>query len=295
VSVPPFVRLPPGVRRVEIETARGTFAALETASGPGVPERRPALLVPGFTGSKEDFIAVLPALTVDGRRVIAVDQRGQFETSGPDDPGAYTCAELGADIAALAEIIDPAGVHLVGHSFGGLVAREAVLADPARMASLTLMGSGPAAIGEPSASRARALIDALREIELKRIWDTFIEPEAVAEGLQAEIIGFLRERMLRNAPAGLIGMGGELVTAPDQVDRLAKVIDDAGIPALVLFGENDDAWDPPVQAAMAERLNACKVVIAGAAHSPASEAPAMTSDALSDFWDDAEHAPPTPR
>ena len=36
--------------------------------------------------------------------------------------------------------------HLVGHSYGGLVAREAVLAGTGRrrIASLTLMSSGPA-------------------------------------------------------------------------------------------------------------------------------------------------------
>ena len=41
-----------------------------------------------------------------------------------------------------AETGDP--LHLVGHSFGGLVTRAAVLAEPALFTSLTLLGSGPA-------------------------------------------------------------------------------------------------------------------------------------------------------
>ena len=52
--------------------------------------------------------------------------RGQFETPGADDPGGYSAAALGADIAA---IMHATGArHLVGHSYGGLVGREAVLA-----------------------------------------------------------------------------------------------------------------------------------------------------------------------
>jgi pimeloyl-ACP methyl ester carboxylesterase len=295
VSAPPFLTLPPGVRRLDIETARGTFAALEALPGSRVPERCPALLVPGFTGSKEDFIAVLPALTGGGRRVIAIDQRGQYETPGPDDPAAYTCAALGADIAALLDVIavrpGPTRAHLVGHSFGGLVGREVAIADPSRLASFTMMSSGPAAIGGPSADRARALREGLRRFAPAYIWEHYLEPEAVADGRPAEIVAFLRGRMLGNSAAGLAGMVEELITAPDRVDALAKAIGDAGLPALVLFGENDDVWEPPAQTEMADRLIAGRMVIPGAAHSPAVEAPETTAGALSAFWAAAERSP----
>jgi pimeloyl-ACP methyl ester carboxylesterase len=299
VSVPPFVTLPTGVRRARIETSRGTFAALEALPGSRPPERRPALLVPGYTGSKEDFIAMLPALTEAGRRVIAIDQRGQYETPGSDDPAAYTCAALGADITSLLEKItrdDPGRVHVLGHSFGGLVTREAVIADPSPVASLTLMGSGPAALGEPSASKARTLIDALAVFQLAQIWDGFLGPQAATDGLTPDVIAFLRKRMVGNSPTALTCMGQELMSTPDRVDRLAKVIAEAGLSALVLFGENDDAWEPSVQAAMANRLEAHKVVIPGAAHSPAAEAPEITATALTTFWNEAERHthPPAP-
>src|SRR6266567_2090068 len=117
VSTPPYLTLPFGVQRTELQTSRGAFAALEALPGSGVPERGPALLVPGFTGSKEDFIAVLQTLAGAGRRVVALDMRGQYETPGPDEASAYTCAALGADIGAVLESFDDP-VHLVGHSFG---------------------------------------------------------------------------------------------------------------------------------------------------------------------------------
>ena len=41
------------------------------------PEPVPALLVPGFTGSKEDFTPFLPYLAERGRSACAYSQRGQ--------------------------------------------------------------------------------------------------------------------------------------------------------------------------------------------------------------------------
>jgi pimeloyl-ACP methyl ester carboxylesterase len=287
VSTPRFLTLPPGVRRTDIETSRGAFAALEALPGSGVCERGPALLVPGFTGSKEDFLAVLQTLAGVGRRVLALDMRGQYETPGADDAGAYTCTELGSDVGAVIEAVgDP--VHLVGHSFGGLVTRETVITDSSLAESFTLMSSGPAAIGGGREVEGRVLLAALPKVGLEHLWSTRMEPDAIAKGVPPEIIAFLRRRMFSNAGAGLLGMANEILSCPDRVDELAKVTGDSGLPLLVLYGENDDAWDPQEQAVMAERLGARKVVIPGAAHSPAVEAPETTASALTAFWNDAE-------
>ncbi|MFI0353563.1 alpha/beta fold hydrolase [Actinomadura sp. 9N407] len=290
MSTPRFLTLPPGVRRTSVETSRGSFAALEALPGSGVPERCPALLVPGYTGSKEDFLPALQTLARSGRRVVAVDQRGQYETPGSDDPADYTRAALGADIVALADALGPDPVHLVGHSFGGLVTREAILSERLLPASYTIMGSGPAAIAGKSFDNTRALCEAIPVVGLEQIWTLRLEPDALRNGLHPKIIGFLKARTLANCPTGLVAMGGELTSAPDQVDELAKIADDADLRILVLYGENDDAWPPAVQAAMAERLDAAKVVIPGAAHSPAVEAPETTASALTDFWNQAERS-----
>ncbi|MEU9843180.1 alpha/beta hydrolase [Actinomadura sp. NPDC048032] len=287
MSTPRFVSLPPGVRRTTVETSRGPFAALEALPGSGVPDRCPALLVPGLTGSKEDFLAVLETLAASGRRVVAIDMRGQYETLGPDDESAYTRAALGADIAALLSALGPGPVHLVGHSFGGLVCREAVLAG-ARPASFTVMSSGPGAVGGPAAARARALRDAIPELGMAQIWELGLEPDYLGRGVQREIVAFLKARTLGNSEKGLARMADEILTAPDRVDELAKHCADTGLRVLVIYGEDDDAWDPRAQAAMAERLNAPKVVIPGAAHSPAWDAPETTAAALLALWSDSE-------
>jgi pimeloyl-ACP methyl ester carboxylesterase len=288
VSTPRFVTLPPGVRRTSLRTSRGDFAALEALPGSGVAERSPALLVPGYTGSKEDFIAVLQPLARAGRRVVAVDMRGQYQTSGPDDPSAYTLPELGADIAALAEALGPEPVHLVGHSFGGLVTRDAVLSGRLKPASYTIMSSGPGALDGPTGDKARLLASAIPGMGLPQIWELSLGPDAVRRGLPEEIVDFLKARTLGNCETALVAMADELVNCPDRVDELGKHADDTGLRILVIYGEDDDAWPPSEQAAMAERLDASKVVIPSAAHSPAVEAPETTASALTDFWYQAE-------
>jgi pimeloyl-ACP methyl ester carboxylesterase len=101
VSTPTSLDLPDGVRRTTIHTGRGPFAALEGVPASGVCERDAALLIPGYTGSKEDFLAILDLLADGSRHVVAIDMRGQFETPGPDDPDGYRAAALGSDIAAI--------------------------------------------------------------------------------------------------------------------------------------------------------------------------------------------------
>ncbi|MFC4532458.1 alpha/beta fold hydrolase [Sphaerisporangium dianthi] len=291
MSTPRFLTLPPGVREQRIETPVGTFAALEALPVSGVPERWPALLVPGYTGSKEDFIAIFQTLAQAGRRVVAIDMRGQYETEGPDDPAAYTCEALGEDIDQVAAAVGAGEpVHLVGHSFGGLVTREAVIGGATKLASYTLMSSGPAGITGPREQACRAMLRELPEVGLEQLWTHRLEPEAIVAGVPDDILAFLRRRLFANSLTGLVTMAQQVLDAPDRLEDLR----DVGMPTLILYGEHDDGWSPSSQAEMAKRLDADCVVVPGALHSPAVEAPETTAHALTRFWNQAEqHLPHT--
>jgi pimeloyl-ACP methyl ester carboxylesterase len=291
VSTPSTLDLPPRVRRTSVGCARGSFAALDAHPPDGAGGRGTALLVPGYTGSKEDFIPVLGLLAAAGRRVLAIDMRGQYQTQGPDDPAAYDPAELGKDVAALARATDT--VHLLGHSLGGHVVREAVLAGSLIPGSLTLLCSGPAALPDDGARAAtlRTVLDFVadagpRELpgKIAEIWHGALAPQAVAEGLPAPILAFLGERMLANNPVGLTVMARHLLTAVDKTADLGK----RDITAFVLYGENDDAWPASAKDDMALRLSARRASIPGAAHSPAVETPAALAAELTAFWNAAE-------
>jgi pimeloyl-ACP methyl ester carboxylesterase len=90
--------------------------------------------------------------------------------------------------------------------------------------------------------------------------------------------------MLANNPTALVTMASNLLTAGDKTKALAA----RDIPTLVLYGEDDNAWPPAVQADMATRVGAQKFCIPGAAHNPNVEAPSTTVHALTTFWTTAE-------
>ena len=314
MSTPTSLELPDGVRRTTIRTARGAFAALEAMPGSGVCERDAALLVPGYTGSKEDFLAILDLLADDSRHVIAIDMRGQFETASAENPAGYAAAALGADILA---IMHTTGArHLVGHSYGGLIGREAVLAGTgAEFASFTLMSSGPGALTGPRAKDLRAMLAILGVSDgggmgggpgggradggrpdkaalragIAELWRAHLEPQAITAGVSGDIVAFLGRRMLGNDPDGLVVMAAHMLAAPDRTAELARLDQ---LPMLVIYGENDNSWSPAAQENMARRLGARRLCIPAAVHSPAVEAPATTASALTQFWDAAEATHP---
>ncbi len=258
-----------------LATPDGPVAVLDAGDGPAV------LFVPGYTGTKEDFALLLPLLAEAGVRAVAMDLPGQYETPGPDDPAAYTPETLSRAVLAVAAQLDRP--HLVGHSFGGLVSRAAVIADRVAVRSLVLMGSGPSAIGGDRRERMAALEPVLAAGGMPAVYEA-LESIAAADptwaAMPVEQRAFLRRRFLAGSAAGLQGMGDALRAERDRVAELEA----AGLPMLVLYGEHDDAWPPAVQAAMAERLGAPTVVIADAIHSPAAQQPAATARALLDFW-----------
>jgi pimeloyl-ACP methyl ester carboxylesterase len=288
VSTPRSLDLPEGTRPATLVTARGSFAVLVAMPAAGPCERGTALLVPGYTGSKEDFIALLGPLSAAGRRVVALDLRGQYQTPGPDDADAYDPAELGADIAAAAAAAE--ATHLLGHSFGGLVAREAVLGGYAP-ASLTLLSSGPGALTGPRATELHSMLSLLDSVpparlgeKLAEIWRGGLKPQAVAAGTAAPIVAFLEERLLANNPTGMVTMAAHLLKAEDKTGDLAA----RHLPAFVLYGEDDNAWPTGQQRDMAVRLDAERFCIPAAAHNPNVEAPATTAHALTTFWNAVE-------
>jgi pimeloyl-ACP methyl ester carboxylesterase len=270
-------QLEPAGNRIVIETSAGPITALHAGS-----TGEPVLLVPGYTGSKEDFAPVLPRLVAAGFAVTAIDLPGQYESPGPADPAEYTPARLSGVVG---EVVAALGgsVHLLGHSFGGLVARAAVLTNRAAYRSLVLMCSGPSAIG----GARRAMIENLEPVlaasgvagvyaaslAIYRTQAGYLEPPAA-------LAAFLESRFLAGAPAMLQGMGRALRDEPDRVTELAAL----GMPTLVIYGVDDDAWPPHVQDDMARRLGAEVVVVPAAAHAPAVENPPITATALTAFW-----------
>jgi pimeloyl-ACP methyl ester carboxylesterase len=271
-----------------VPTSRGRLAALVAEPDLTAASRLPALLVPGFTGSKEDFLAVLQPLAASGRRVIAIDQRGQYESAGPADPAAYALEELGRDLLAVVTALG-GPVHLVGHSFGGFVARTAVALDreSSAIASLTLMDSGPGRVTAAQAVANLALLTAaLPNQDMESIWRAKreLERELGEPDPAPAIEEFMHAKFVRTHPVALDVAAAQLLEDEDRLSPLRR----RKVPLLVITGADEDVWSADELAAMAERLAADCVVIDGAGHSPALDQPAATVAALVKFWDAVE-------
>ncbi|WP_329455790.1 alpha/beta fold hydrolase [Streptomyces sp. NBC_01497] len=276
----PLSFVPPACARARaLATSRGDFAAIEA-----LPAGEPlgtALLLPGFTGSKEDFNSLLQPLSAAGYRVVAVDGRGQYESAPPPAPEGYSQAELAADVLAQADALG-VPVHLLGHSFGGHVARAAVLRDARPFRTFTMMSSGPAEISQGERERAKLLIDALAVMSMQQVWEAMSDMAPMEE---TPVDGAdLHRRWMSTDPAQLVAAAGLLVAEPDRVDELAALR--AVLPVHVVSGDEDGIWPPVLLDDMARRLGARRTVVPDAGHSPNTDRPAETAAALASFWRD---------
>lgn len=287
-----------GVSQLDVGAARRLAFSLDPVPGPvsgherdheriaalqvGPPDGRPVLLLPGYTGSKEDFGPVLDPLAATGLLVTAIDLPGQFESPGLAPGADYTPDGLARYVRHVARRLGPRTL-LLGHSFGGLVARAAVIAEPALFESLVLLSSGPAALEGTRRVTIDQLDPVLASAGLPGVYAAMQaaavgDPQFVAP--DADLADFLERRFLGSSPEMLKGMADALRSEPDRVAELRAT----AVPVLVAHGADDDAWLPAVQLDMAERLGARYAVIPGAAHSPAVENAEGTAAVLTEFW-----------
>lgn len=290
-----------GVEPLVIDAAVGPLTALRAR--PAGPARGVALLIPGFTGSKEDFRLVLPLLAERGWDVWAYSQRGQADSAAPAGVGSYRAQDVAADAVEVARLVaahvaaeagasagtssgtgtgtsagtSAPAVHLLGHSFGGTVAQAAAVLDPAPFASLTLFCSGPHGWPDRMADlRARLL--AADGVDLWRLDhpDRAAVPDADLD--PADLFG--RRRAEETSTEQLLAAIDMLADPTDTTDAVAAT----GLPVLVVHGEHDDAWPQDWQRRQAARLGAPLVVLPGTGHLPNEEDPAATAAALDAFW-----------
>jgi pimeloyl-ACP methyl ester carboxylesterase len=264
---------PTSAARTTLPGALGRLAALRADASPAAGT---VVLLPGYTGSKEDFSPILDPLAAAGFTALALDLPGQFESDGPDDEGAYAPLRLGEVVADVITPLAQRGpVVLLGHSFGGLVARGAVLSG-APVAGLILLCSGPGAFRSGERLRSlRAGEPIIRAHGKAAVYDSTVSTgRAARKTVPADVAELLRRRFLASTRAGLLGMGAALQHEPDRVDELHNRLSARPAPAAVIAGRDDDAWPLTEQRSMAVRLGTELVVIDDTEHSPAVENPA---------------------
>ena len=237
--------------------------------------RGDALFIHGYTGSKEDFSTLGPLVAQLGYRVVTFDNRGQHESPHSERVGAYTIPSLARDALALAGHFALERPHLLGHSFGGLVAQQAVVMSPASWASLTLFCSGPGAF--PETTELQQTVTRLDTMTMAEVWDEYRDAEARTR----KHYDLRKRRWTMSDPRSVITHARHLMTEASCVPQVRQT----GVPVHVVYGEHDDAWPLALQDEMAAQLQAPVSVIPGAGHSPNEDAPEYTAAVLTAFWD----------
>jgi pimeloyl-ACP methyl ester carboxylesterase len=125
-------------------------------------EGDPIVLVHGFASSKNVnwvYPTWVSELRKDGRRVIALDNRGHGESEKLYDPAQYSIAAMAGDTLALMDHLDIARADIMGYSLGARIAAWLALKQRARLRSAILGGIGIAMIdgGGPGENVASAL------------------------------------------------------------------------------------------------------------------------------------------
>lgn len=259
--------LPPGTERTDFAGPSGRLARI--AMGP--PDGRRVVLVPGATGSKEDFVLMMPLLAAAGYRVESYDLAGQYQSfeAGPwnvDPPRARYDQRLFLD-DLIAVLDDGAGsAHVLGYSFAGTLAGLALLERPDRFASLTLLSSPP----EPGqAFRGVKRIGALSGFTTPRqgaalmLWGIRNNLNRVPPGRLA----FVRERFALTRRDSVDDIIGLMMATPDVRAELAAT----PVPKLVAVGEHD-LWPRELHERSARELGA-RFAAYPTGHSPCETAP----------------------
>ncbi|HET6735665.1 alpha/beta fold hydrolase [Mycobacterium sp.] len=100
------------------------------------------VLAHGFPELAYSWRHQIPALADAGYHVLAPDQRGYGGSSKPEEVDAYNVVELSADLVGLLDDVGAERAALVGHDWGSVVAWNAPLAHPDRIAGVAGL-SGP--------------------------------------------------------------------------------------------------------------------------------------------------------
>ena len=261
--------------------------------GPADPAET-VILLHGGPGISEKYMEPLVAFVDNGRRrIVSYDQRGvgesQFDSTDPADFGLDAYA---ADLTRVIDELATGPVHVLGHSWGGIVAMDYAARHGDRLASIICVGSAPPTAADLQV--ASASMNA-RVAELTRrglIAAELPDDAGPSDGLRAVLPMYFWDPTTR-LPAEAVqalevtpGVGGLTWQALGAFD-LAEALRNYHGRALLVFGEADPIGLPASEATRAALANSQLryEVMERTGHFPWFESPDDFRSILEDFLD----------
>jgi L-proline amide hydrolase len=138
---------------------RGYSVWYRVVGDPGASARPPLLCLHGGPGAAWDYLEPFGDLTASGRQVVFYDQLGCGNSAieASHDPARWTTDLFVEEVGAIREALGLDRLHLLGQSWGGMLAMQYALTGPAGVLSL-IVESSPASMPQwvAEASRLRA-------------------------------------------------------------------------------------------------------------------------------------------
>jgi proline iminopeptidase len=259
--------------------------------GPPVPVET-VILLHGGPGISERYMEpVVPFVDNGRRRIVSYDQRGVGESRcDSDDPAGYGLDAYADDLTRVIDAVAVGPVHLLGHSWGGIVAMDYAARHGDRLASMIAVGSAPPKQADLEVSMASmgARVAALQEQGI--IPAVLPDDASPSEGLQAILPMYFWDPTLavpdaaRRALEVTPGINQRTWSAIEGFDLTGGLLNYRGR-ALVIFGEADPIGLPASEATRAALANSQLryEVIAECGHFPWFEAPERFRAVLGDF------------
>lgn len=213
--------------------------------------------------------------------VLTLDQRGLGQTSAPQGP--YSMAQYADDVAGLLDHLGWEHCHVLGISFGGMVAQEVALRHPQRIDRLVLACSSPGGAGGSSAplhEYERLPVDEQGAVRMQ-VQDR--RHDAAWRAAHADEVAAFHERIVRaqsRPPEARRGSRLQLEARAehDTFDRLHLIT----APTLVAGGRHDGQAPQENQRAIATRIPGARLEFFEGGHGFIREDP-EAYDALADF------------
>jgi pimeloyl-ACP methyl ester carboxylesterase len=240
----------------------------------------PLLLIAGFACDHTIWSQVAPALA-PRYRVVVFDNRGVGRTSGPD--AVVTIRQMAEDAAGLLDAVGLGPAHVAGHSMGGMIAQELVLAHPGQVRTLSILSScarvdvrGKAII--ESWGDLPRLVDAATGTRLVLPWlytnAFYARPGAVGQVIDQIVANPFPPR------AEGIYRQSRAISTWDPSDRLGAI----NCPTLVLVGREDVLLPVAFAEQLARDIRGAElVVLEKTGHGLLIESPAVAAAAMLDF------------
>lgn len=244
----------------------------------------PIVLMHGWTADVHFWDDLAPRLVADGWRVIRFDLRGHGRSPVR---GPYAFEALSEDLECLIAALRLETPVLAGLSLGGFLAMIHAIRHPGTLLAVVLADTWTGPV--PSDAEICATlpgVDAGPE-ELARWWADRRGGGAGAVDRDPALAA-RRDRFAGLSAAGIRHAIEACLGRPSVHDRLGAI----DVPALVIAGEDEQVFSPAMHAEMAARIpDGRLMVIRGAGHHSATDAPADFAAIVRGFLTGLRHRP----